>query len=214
MIRLPALLLISFCTIVGCRTFSWKYGPSRWAGVSRSNAHRADIPEDLRSKLVSRATELLEDEEERPEFGATDLGRILVELKIDLDWQSKHGIDALVRSAQKKQAYSAEGEPRPGDIVLFHNQRDVNGNGENDDWHTGLGIVIKSRGDRFEAVTRTGHAPRRIHVCPNSPSFRMVGGKLVNSFVRIPQKSDPGDTAYLAGQLYAGYIDIDKLLAP
>ena len=212
MIRISVLTLFAVFATLGCSTFSWKEGPSRFSDKRRTGAKQNDSPEDLRLKIVSQAEDLLRGSQEMPEFGAGDLSRVLKKLRVAANWESGQGLNRLVEIARKRRAYRAEGTPRLGDIVLFHNQWDVNGNGENDDWNTGAGIVVKTKGERFEVVTRTGHGPRRVHVWPEKPSSRKIGGELVNSFVRVPEKSDPKDTRYLAGQLYAGFIDVDKLV--
>lgn len=205
MSRILVLSLFTLFSAVGCRAFSWKAGPS-------GHQTAGDRREDIRSRLIALAEDLLEEHEERPEFGGADLFRMLDALGAAGAWRSGQGVRRLVEIAKRRNAYHAEGDPRPGDIVLFHNQWDANGNGEMDDWLTGAGVVVKSERGRFEAVIRTGHAPRRVRVSPDTPSERSVNGEVVNSFARVPQKSDPKDTTYLAGQLYAGFIDIEAWL--
>ena len=203
MSRIAVLSLLTLLTAVGCRTFSWKEGPSRRTGAGAGQ-------DGIHDRLIAIAEDLLADSEERPEYGGADLYRMLDELGAAGAWRSGQGVRRLVEIAKRRHAYRAEGNPKPGDIVLFHNQWDANSNGEMDDWLTGAGVVVKSTGGRFEVVTRTGHAPRRIRVCPDTPSQHSVGGEVVNSFARVPRKSDPKDAVYLAGQLYAGFIDIEE----
>ncbi len=200
--RIAVLAVLTLLTAVGCRTFSWKEGPRRSAAADGR-------PEDVRARLIALAEDFIEDAAERPEFGGADLYRMLNALGVAGAWRSGQGVRRLVEIAKRRDAYRADGEPRPGDVVLFHNQWDANENGEVDDWLTGAGVVVKTMGGQFEAVTRTGHAPRRVRVYPDNPSKRVIDGEVVNSFVRVPEKSDPKDAAYLAGQLYAGFIDIE-----
>ncbi len=168
---------------------------------------------DLRERAVALALASLDDRTERPDFGAGDVGRVLEELLPRLDWKPAQGIASLADRATAAGALSTDGRPRPGDIALFHNQVDANGNGAVDDWHTGAGVVVERDGPRFDAVVRTGHAPRRITAWPDGPAAREVRGRVVDSFLRVPHPSDPDDTPYLAGQLYAGHIDLERLAA-
>jgi hypothetical protein len=166
---------------------------------------------DPRAESIAGARDLLGRSEERSGYGASDLERILARAVPSLRWRASHGLPALVETAERADAYSTDGRPRPGDIVLFHNQVDANGNGEIDDWLTGCGVVLDRDGPRFHAVVRTAHAPREIVVWPDGPAVRLLDGELVNSYLRVPHRSDPDDAQYLAGVLYAGHIDIDAL---
>jgi hypothetical protein len=74
-------------------------------------------------------------------------------------------------------------------------------------------VVVETDGPRFKAVTRTGHAPREIAVWPDGPSVEVLDGEKVNSYLRIPSRADPEDAEYLAGDLYAGYVDVEALEA-
>ena len=163
--------------------------------------------------MVAKAMSLLEKGTESPGFGAEDVDRALSDLTVKTPWHADKGLEALVSLARQRGAYDTGGEPLPGDIVLFHNQLDLNANSENDDWLTGAGIVLETSGLTFDAAIRTGHAPRRVTACPDKPSHRTSGDDVINSFVRIPTRADPKDTAYLAGQLYAGHINIEKLVS-
>jgi hypothetical protein len=217
--------MIALCmtALAGCSTLSFDHEPvmhtpfaeTRWRALPEEPVHERESPQktatNLRQRMVDAALTLLDEGGEREDYGTSDLAAILKKAGASVDWNPSDGLDTLQQKAQKKGAYRANGMTEPGDIVLFHNQLDANQNGENDDWLTGAGVIVESRGARFEAVIRTGNAPRRISAWPDRPSLRMHQGKVVNAFVRIPQRTDPEDTAYLAGQLYAGHIDIGAL---
>jgi hypothetical protein len=145
------------------------------------------------------------------DFGAADLEAILHRVDVRIDWNARQGLAALVSVAKKKRAYHARGAPSAGDIVLFDNQWDANVNGRLDDRLTGSGVVTWADGVKFQAIVRTGNAPRRVIAWPDGPAKRIVDGEKVNDFLRVPSRSDPVDTLYLAGSLYVGYIDIDQL---
>ena len=166
---------------------------------------------NIREKMVAAAEALLEHGEESAGYGAKDLEKIFTEVGLNIGWRAVDQLDALVSFAKKKSAYQTGDDPKAGDIVLFHNQVDANGNGLVDDWLTGCGVVVDLARPQFDAVVRTGHAPRKVTVWPDGPSRNTVSGETTNSYLRVPNRSDPKDTMYLAGQLYAGYIDIERL---
>ncbi len=184
--------------------------PSSRSVPEQSNS---DQPRDIRPKMVAQAKALLKSGKEHDSYFVIDLETILDNVSGPTGWQKEQGLTALVSIARKKDAFHSEGRPIPGDIALFHNQFDANANSEADDWLTGCGIVVDQYGQQFDAIVRTGHAPRQVTVWPDGPAQRIVDGKKANDFLRVPDRSDPKDTAYLAGQLYAGHIDIEKLTA-
>ncbi|MCP4674980.1 MAG: hypothetical protein GY854_05645 [Deltaproteobacteria bacterium] len=182
-------------------------------GNEQASDDHPEKPRNIRELMVAEAEALLSDGDARDDFGAQDLEAILDKVDARADWRADQGLDALVALARKKDAFENGTRPTPGDIVLFHNEFDANLNGEADDWLTGSGVVVDRSGAQFTAVTRTGHAPKRVIVSADGPAVRMVDGEIVNSYLRVPSRADPADAAYLAGQLYAGYIDIEKLAA-
>lgn len=167
---------------------------------------------ELRPRMVALARQLLEAARPQKGFGAKDLELMFESLNLDVGWSARLGLAELVEIGRKKGAYLTEGEPFPGDIILFHNQWDANENGEIDDWYTGCGIVMERGDTGFDAVVRTGNAPRSVAVWPERPFERVVNGEVVNSFLRVPSRNDPPGASYLAGQLYAGYLDVELLI--
>ena len=186
-------------------------------GVAKDPDDGAAQPEggDVRGRMVAAARRWLRDGGERPEqgYGARDVDEILAQVIPDLSWDAAGGLVALVSIARDSEAYRSDGRPRQGDVALFHNQQDVDANGAADDWLTGCAVVVDTDGPRFTAVTRTGHAPREIVVWPDGPSVETLDGEKVNSYLRIPSRADPKDAEYLAGDLYAGYVDVEALEA-
>ncbi len=200
---------------------------SRWKPLTPRSTPRATSPEsspdsaeeetlerrDIRARMIAEAERLLKSGSAQGGFGAEDLEQVLTRVDAGVDWRANAGLESLVSLARKKDAYHTGTKPTPGDIVLFHNQLDADLDGEFDDWLTGGGVVVDRRGARFTAVVRTGHAPRRITAWPDGPAQRVLDGELVNSYLRVPSRADPNDSVYLAGQLYAGHIDIEQLVA-
>ncbi|MCP4198759.1 MAG: hypothetical protein GY762_16565 [Proteobacteria bacterium] len=174
-------------------------------GVSRSETRR------MRDRMVKEAEKVLARGEVKDDFGAQDLEAVLDRVGIRTKWQARQGLAELVSLAKRKRAYHSRGAPEVGDVVLFDNQWDANVNGKLDDRFTGCGVVTWTDGSKFQAIVRTGNAPRRIAAWPDGPARRMVDGEKINDFLRVPSRSDPVDTPYLAGQLYVGYIAVDQL---
>lgn len=173
----------------------------------------ANTDRDLRARMMRAALALADRIGGGSGYGAEDLEAMLVAAGAKIPWSAAQGLGALVGEARAHRAYRTKEDAEPGDVVLFHNQWDANGNGAADDWLTGCGVVVERTGRRLFAVVRTGHAPRRIALRPDGPGRRIVNGKKVNDYLRIPTRSDPKDATYLAGQLYAGHIDIEALAA-
>jgi hypothetical protein len=168
---------------------------------------------DVRARMIAEAKRLLSDAAQRPErgYGAIDLDEILARVSPGITWDAGSGLERLVALAREQGAFRADAKPSPGDIALFHNELDVDADGALDDWFTGCAVVTATDGPRFTAVARTGHAPREIVAWPDGPAAAVRDGEKANSYLRIPRRSDPADAEYLAGRLFAGYVDIEAL---
>jgi len=184
-------------------------------GAPEADGGVEDEEGDVRGRMVAAARRWLRDGADRPErgYGARDMDEILAQVMPGLSWDASNGLDDLVSLARERKAYRSDARPRRGDVALFHNQYDVNANGAFDDWLTGCAVVLDTDGPRFTAATRTGHAPREIVVWPDGPSTEKIDGEKVNSYLKIPTRADPADAEYLAGDLYAGHIDVEALEA-
>jgi len=166
---------------------------------------------DLRRRVISRARDILGKGSHNSSYGTADLSAILDKVLPGLDWDDSQGLESLMELARDAGAYHRDGQPSPGDIILFDNQRDTNGNGRADDRLTGCGVLMDIMGDRLTIMGRTGHGPREIVAWPGGPARDRLDGEKINSFLRIPHRSDPPDTEYLACRLFSGYIDIEQL---
>jgi len=164
---------------------------------------------DLRRRIVSEAEILAHQTTSVPQYGTEDVQRIAEGVVGDTLWKPGTALETVVDAAKSCGAYQTGRAPRNGDIVLFHNQSDLNGNGTSDDWFTGCGIVTDSDGSHIEVTSRTGNAPRRIELWLDGPSVYTHKGKVVNGFARVPTRNDPQDAEYLSKQLYAGFIDVE-----
>jgi hypothetical protein len=100
-------------------------------------------------------------------------------------------------------------QPRLGDLLVFHDTRDLNGNRQLDDPFTDVGLVIGRAGDRLEFVfVRQGCATLGL-VNPAQPARRRTSGEIENSYLRVIRPDDPPGTVYLAGQLLAGMAEVE-----
>jgi hypothetical protein len=167
---------------------------------------------NLRRQMVSMALKLPGSSIKTNDFGYVDTLGILKKIAVKSVSIFKNR-DAFIKTAEKCGAYMAGKAAEKGDIVLFNNQFDRNGNGVQDDWYTGVGIVIDVDGKKIKAITRTGHMAKEVVLWPNGPMVHEYRGEVVNSFVKIPDRSDSPDAEYLAGQLYAGVIDVEVLFS-
>lgn len=168
--------------------------------------------DDPRERIVDAALALLKQSKIEPHYGAIDVQTVFAKAGFPSCFKQSTEVSQMVKKATTEDAYFTQSRPQAGDLVLFHNQFDRNRNGESDDWFTGVAVVVESHRKTLTAVTRTASAPKKIVLSPSGPMVHNYRGKLKNSFVKVPTPHDPTDAQYLAGQLYAGYINIDNIL--
>ncbi len=118
-------------------------------------------------------------------------------------------IPTLYRHCREKDAVFQSSEPKPGDLVFFHNLEDANGDGRNNDWYTFVGLVERVRNSGTVSILgyRDGEV-RSYKMNLEQPDSRRSGGQTVNSKLRQKSSDDPPFTRYLAGQLFAGYCSL------
>lgn len=98
--------------------------------------------------------------------------------------------------------------PRAGDLVLFHDTRDANGNRKIDDRFTDCGVVTDVQGFRVRFVylhPRSGRVTVGALNLRQPNRRRLSGATIQNTFLRVRRRVDPPRTRYLAGQLLAGF---------
>jgi hypothetical protein len=96
---------------------------------------------------------------------------------------------------------------RPGDLVFFDNTWDYNGDGLVNDLLTHVGIVERQEGDgTIIFISRVAGAIERYRMNLALPHVhRTTEGRVLNDYIRRKDFGDPGNTAYLAGQLFASF---------
>lgn len=96
--------------------------------------------------------------------------------------------------------------PRPGDLIVFDQSRDENGNHRLDDARSDVGIVLQRRRSGVTFVYLSGERVRQGVLDLRRRGQRRRGGRLLNSYVRIKTPRDSSRTRYLAGELLAGFL--------
>lgn len=184
-------------------------GPRASAGTPQKsvNSNIANSIDAFRAHVVVAALQLYRESESANHFGAVDIVRIFDRAGCNKCFAGINSVPALVKEANRLHAYRSTDRPQPGDLILFHNQVDRNRNGQSDDWYTGVGVIIEIGRHTYIAITRTEGRLRKVYITPDGPMVRTYNGETLNSFVKIANPHDPVDAEYLAGQLYAGYVD-------
>jgi hypothetical protein len=98
-------------------------------------------------------------------------------------------------------------DPRPGDLVFFHNTLDRDGDGRANDLFTHVGIVERVEADGTVLfVSHVSRGIERYRMNLAAPSRRLADdGRVLNDYMRRRRPSDPSPTRYLTGELFAGF---------
>ena len=96
---------------------------------------------------------------------------------------------------------------RPGDLVFFDNTWDYNGDGMANDPLTHVGIVERQEENGTVVfVSRVAGAIERYRMNLALPHVhRTTEGRVLNDYIRRKDLDDPATTAYLTGELFAGF---------
>ncbi len=115
--------------------------------------------------------------------------------------------DLFVRLRRQKKTF-AEGTPRVGDLVFFHNTRDLNTDNRNNDWYTSVGVVSRlDEGGTIVFIAPGAREVQEMRLTLERPRTRRDEKRqlVLNDYVRPKRLSDPAVTQYLAGELFAGF---------
>jgi hypothetical protein len=96
---------------------------------------------------------------------------------------------------------------RAGDLVFFDDTWDYNGDGVANDALTHVGVVetVDSEGT-VVFISRVAAAVQRYRMNLRMPNIhRTSDGRVLNDYLRRKRWSDSGETAYLTGELFAGF---------
>jgi len=115
------------------------------------------------------------------------------------------GIEIPLTSARTLRAR----RPLPGDIVCFDKGASTAPNRRSGEAQCAIGIVVRRNAARVTFIFLSGQRARFGVLSLRHANRHDVGGEVVNSYVRVIRPDDPPRTAYLAGELLAGFITID-----
>ena len=134
----------------------------------------------------------------------------------------KHGIDLYGSSANDSEAngvrlihthirqqgtFHQGPVVHPGDLVFFNNTWDYNGDGKVNDPLTHIGIVERQEPDGTVVfISRVAAAIERYHMNLALPHVhKTADGRILNDYLRRKDVSDPANTTYLTGELFAQF---------
>ncbi|HMI38789.1 MAG TPA: hypothetical protein VK500_02700 [Nitrospiraceae bacterium] len=95
----------------------------------------------------------------------------------------------------------------PGDLVFFDNTWDFNGDGKVNDPLTHIGIVERQEPDGTVIfISRVAGAVERYHMNLALPHVhKTADGRILNDYLRRKDVTDPANTGYLTGELFAQF---------
>lgn len=129
---------------------------------------------------------------------------------VQLPETAHRNIPKLYRRCRESDATFQSREPAAGDLAFFHNVKDANGDGRNNDWYTYVALVenIDSSGTVTLLGYRDGEV-RKFRMDLSKPD-KQTGptGDVINTKLRPERSDDPPYTQYLAGELFAGYCGL------
>ena len=134
----------------------------------------------------------------------------------------KHGIDLYGSSANDPEAngvrlihahirqqgtFHQGPVVHPGDLVFFDNTWDFNGDGKVNDPLTHIGIVERQEPDGTVIfISRVAGAVERYHMNLALPHVhKTADGRILNDYLRRKDVTDPDNTSYLTGELFAQF---------
>ncbi|MBW2731834.1 MAG: hypothetical protein JRH20_05530 [Deltaproteobacteria bacterium] len=136
---------------------------------------------------------------QRVEGTRSQAQRLLLSCTLGAKAARRLKINALTPSSKR---------PQLGDIVIFDDARDANGNGKLDDPRSDVGVVVSLRGQLVRFVYVSGTRFRRGVLHLRRRAQRRFRGKTINSYVRVKTPSDPPRSRYLAGELLHGFARV------
>jgi len=133
-----------------------------------------------------------------------------IELFQDGFLPGENGVAAIYRRARTVGALH-EREPRPGDLVFFHDTYDRNRNGRHDDALTHIGVVESVDPDgTVTFIHRYGLGVSRSRLNVSAPhAHASSDGHVINDYLRRATRKDR--TSLLAGELFSGYASPELL---
>jgi surface antigen len=171
----------------------------RYVRVGRGGGFRLDCSGYVRAVHLSLGLDLFVPRTDDTASRPTHVGGVGLIL-----WYNQHHGTFWPRSGPPE-AYAVE--PRPGDIVYFHDTHDRNKNRRFDDPFTHVGLVESVDADgTVTFLHAAGHIVKREKMNLRHPrKTRDEAGNIINHALRVRKRWEkPGDP-HLAAELFAGY---------
>ncbi|HEY5626540.1 MAG TPA: hypothetical protein VIR79_01200 [Nitrospira sp.] len=118
-----------------------------------------------------------------------------------------NGVKLIHRHISKQGTFHRGPAVQPGDLVFFDNTWDFNGDGFINDPLTHIGIVERQEPDGTVVfISRVAGAIERYRMNVGLPHVhKTADGKILNDYLRRKDITDPPNTSYLTGELFAGF---------
>ena len=115
---------------------------------------------------------------------------------------------SLYDFAKSQRVVHKKNNPFPGDLAFFRNTYDKNKNGKRDDGITHVAIVEKVEKDGTIHLIHLGSkgVTRIFMNLQDSGQYKLVDGKIWNSYLRVATKKDKGPV--LTGELWVGFASL------
>ncbi|MGH7255913.1 MAG: CHAP domain-containing protein, partial [Nitrospirales bacterium] len=122
-------------------------------------------------------------------------------------WSGQNGVRLIYQHISRHGRLHTGPVVQPGDLVFFHNTWDANGDGRVNDRWTHVGIVERVQDDGTVVfISRVSRGIERYRINLRYPHLHRSGdGRLLNDFMRKKRRTDPSQTQYLTGQLFAAF---------
>ena len=208
--------VIAVATLVGCTAF--KQETVRPTPVDNPRCCTPTKATVSRTAIVRTATKLvgaktIVSNGRRINYDCAGVTRaVFLEHGIDLYKSEVHdpkanGVRLIHQHISQHGTFHRGPAVRPGDLVFFDNTWDYNGDGFINDPLTHVGIVERQEPDGTVIfISRVAGAIERYRMNLALPHVHMTaGGKVLNDYLRRKDVSDPPNTGYLTGQLFAGF---------
>jgi hypothetical protein len=171
----------------------------RYVRVGRGGSFRMDCSGYVRAVHLSLGLDLFVPRTEDPASRARHVGGVGLIL-----WYNQHHGTFWPRTLPPEQ-YPVE--PRPGDIVYFHDTHDRNKNRKFDDPFTHVGLVESVDGHgTVTFLHAAGHIVKREKMNLRHPHRgRDDAGNILNHSLRVRKRWEKKGDPHLAAELFAGY---------
>ena len=118
-----------------------------------------------------------------------------------------NGVQIIYEHIRQQGRFHQGPVAHPGDLVFFDNTWDYNGDGKVNDPLTHIGIVERQEPNGTVIfISRVAGAVERYRMNLDQPHVHKTDdGRILNDYLRRKDVSDPANTGYLTGELFAQF---------